>query len=271
MMRTQNFEKDARPATQERPLQPLSFGASLILFAVPTVVIFFAFQVGLPMMEAAGLSQLQGFIVVMTVPMALLFTAAIVGYAKVEGRPLTWAAFSERMRFPRLTWKTLGRALLVFFVSAVAASIFGAITLRLIEAGLIPLPKDLPLLLDPFAKIDLAALDTLAGGSIAGRWDLVVGYAVAVFFNIVGEELWWRGFILPRQEITHGRSTWLVHGILWTLMHAFKWWQLVAVLPLALIFAYSSQRFKNNWPVAIAHALGNLSYLVIITLAVIGG
>ncbi len=271
MMSTKVFEKDRQQVAQERPLQPLSLPVSVVLFAVPTVVIFLAFQIGLPMMEAAGLSQLQAFIVAMTVPMALLFTAAMVGYARVEGRPLTWAAFSERMRFPRLTWKDLGRGLLVFLAGAVAAGIFGAVTLKLIESGLIPLPKYLPLLLDPFAKIDLAALDTIAGGAIAGRWDLVLGYAVAVFFNIAGEELWWRGFILPRQELTHGRSTWLIHGILWTLMHAFKWWQLIAVLPLALIFAYSAQRYKNNWPVTIAHTLGNLSYLVIIILAVAGG
>ncbi|SEL85374.1 CAAX protease self-immunity [Alkalibacterium putridalgicola] len=42
-----------------------------------------------------------------------------------------------------------------------------------------------------------------------------------LFFNILGEEFWWRGYILPRQEIVHGQYTWILHGLLWTLFHIF--------------------------------------------------
>ena len=31
--------------------------------------------------------------------------------------------------------------------------------------------------------------------------------------NILGEELWWRGFIQTRQEAVFGSCTWLVQGI----------------------------------------------------------
>jgi len=27
-------------------------------------------------------------------------------------------------------------------------------------------------------------------------------------------ELWWRGYILPRQELAFGRWTWIIHGLL---------------------------------------------------------
>ena len=52
-----------------------------------------------------------------------------------------------------------------------------------------------------------------------------------LIFNIVGEELWWRGYIFPRQEKQHGRFTWVLHGLLWTLFHAFKWWDLIGLVP----------------------------------------
>jgi membrane protease YdiL (CAAX protease family) len=39
------------------------------------------------------------------------------------------------------------------------------------------------------------------------------------FFNIVGEELWWRGFILPRQEPVFGRRTWVLQGVLHGFFH----------------------------------------------------
>ncbi len=37
--------------------------------------------------------------------------------------------------------------------------------------------------------------------------------------NILGEELCWRGYLLPRQEERFGRVAWLSNGILWCLFH----------------------------------------------------
>jgi membrane protease YdiL (CAAX protease family) len=39
------------------------------------------------------------------------------------------------------------------------------------------------------------------------------------FLNIVGEELWWRGFIQPRQEPVFGHRTWIVQGLLHGAFH----------------------------------------------------
>ena len=33
--------------------------------------------------------------------------------------------------------------------------------------------------------------------------------------NILGEELCWRGYVLPRQEAALGRPAWLSNGIMW--------------------------------------------------------
>jgi len=37
--------------------------------------------------------------------------------------------------------------------------------------------------------------------------------------NIAGEELWWRGFIQPRQEPVFCQGTWFVQGLLHGLFH----------------------------------------------------
>ena len=39
------------------------------------------------------------------------------------------------------------------------------------------------------------------------------------FFNIVGEEILWRGYILPRQELQHGEYSWIINSILWLIFH----------------------------------------------------
>ena len=40
---------------------------------------------------------------------------------------------------------------------------------------------------------------------LKGKWWIVLGYLGGLFFNIFGEEFWWRGYILPRQELVMGK------------------------------------------------------------------
>ena len=57
----------------------------------------------------------------------------------------------------------------------------------------------------PMALLLTAVLENMVGANILCNWRVVVLYAIMLFFNIVAEELWWRGYILPRQEVAHGR------------------------------------------------------------------
>ena len=41
------------------------------------------------------------------------------------------------------------------------------------------------------------------GMPLKGAWWLVVFYTIGWILNILGEELWYRGFMLPRQELAH--------------------------------------------------------------------
>jgi membrane protease YdiL (CAAX protease family) len=210
------YEKSSgvrRETAVQDEIQPMPFWLSLLLFGIPAAVMIVGLTVGIPLLEGLGLDPIVSFLTAFTVPMALMFTAALVGYHKVEGRPLSRAAFAARMRFPRLRLKDLLWGILVFVVGVAGAALLSQAARGLIDGGWISLPDNLPLLLDPRSTISGAALDEAAGGTLRGRWDIVILYLVFLFFNIAGEELWWRGTILPRQEVRHGRATWLVHGL----------------------------------------------------------
>ena len=111
------------------------------------------------------------------------------------------------------------------------------------------------------------------GIDLAGQWWLPVFYLFGVmFFNIFGEELLWRGYLLPRQELVHGKWTWVVHGLLWTGFHIF--WapnlgSLLARAPTYLALAFVCQRLGNTWPGIIAHFVGNSPVLVLIVSGVV--
>jgi membrane protease YdiL (CAAX protease family) len=84
------------------------------------------------------------------------------------------------------------------------------------------------------------------------------------FFNVVGEELAWRGYVLPRQELAFGRNTWWIHGSLWAFFHVFKWWDILPLLPMCLIASYCAQRTRSTWGSIIGHIFSNGMTLVAI-------
>lgn len=85
-------------------------------------------------------------------------------------------------------------------------------------------------------------------------------WLLAVWFpywllNIMGEEILWRGVMLPRQEAAFGRRAWLVHGLGWSLFHiAFGWQLLLTMLPLLFILPWVVQKTGNSWTGVILHA-----------------
>ena len=71
--------------------------------------------------------------------------------------------------------------------------------------------------------------------------------------------------LYPTPELAHGKLTCLLRGLQWTFFHAFKWWDMIGLLPVCLILSFSAQKLKNNWPVLIAHSLVNgLSVVLVV-------
>jgi membrane protease YdiL (CAAX protease family) len=84
--------------------------------------------------------------------------------------------------------------------------------------------------------------------------------------NILGEELCWRGYVLPRQEVALGRAACLANGIPWCLFHwSFGWPILVMLLPITLLLPWIVQRRRNTWVGIIIHAIFNAAGFVFVT------
>jgi membrane protease YdiL (CAAX protease family) len=252
---TFNQEFDKTVADTQEGLRPLPFWGSLIAFGAPALLMMFSYHVFMPWVRGMGLAAAESFVVAHIAPMAVMLAVALAVFHKVERRPLTWVAFSERFRYPRLTLKVTLLGLGTFVLLNI---VYGAFSQLGAGLGLAP------------AAGAITSVADVLGVDVQGRWEIVFLFLLVLAFNVVGEELWWRGIILPRQELRHGRWTWVVHGLLWTAFHAFKWWDLVGLLPVCLVIAYISQRTKNNWPALIAHGLFNGLALYLVLAAVLG-
>jgi len=255
MSQAQDDLYDAKPLAQS--VKPAGWGISLLLFYIPALVTALSFYLFRPWLQARGYDELTSTCAALILPLSFLFAAALVAYHKIEGHPLTASAFAQRMRFPKITWRDVLFALIIYVLGMIGYFVFSRISLGIIDMLRIALPANLPALFDPRVVLNTELLDQSAGGVLQGRWDVFVLYLVMFAFNIVGEEFWWRGYIFPRQELAFGRLTWLVHGVLWATFHLFKWWDILGLLPVCLLIAFAAQKLRSNWAGFIAHALFN--------------
>lgn len=76
--------------------------------------------------------------------------------------------------------------------------------------------------------------------------------------NIFGEEILWRGIVLPRQESAFGRWAWVANGGGWLLFHlAFGPIILLTLWPMTFLLPYLVQRNRNAWIGVVMHAAVN--------------
>ena len=249
-------------------LKPMPLWMSLLFFGIPATIGLVGVYVVLPALDRAGLSVLWSFTIAVSGMFPLLLVAALVAY-RLERRTLPVAGLGTRFRIGRLgkrewLW-TLG--LLVVYVGGQLLLMPAARWLATVLP--FPLPEVLPPAIDP-RVVQTSVPTEFLGVALRGNWGVGLLYLLILCLNILGEELWWRGYILPRQERVHGRWTWLVHGILWTLFHAPFWWNLISLLPSTLSLSFVASRLRNTTPGIIVHLTLNGLGFVMILLGILG-
>lgn len=261
------------PSTTASPplLRP---AATVALFALPALALIAGVHLVMPWFNRTfGLAPFYGYFAGVATPLATMLLASLIGL-RAEGRPLTRAALRQRFRLHKLDRRAWVWTLGTLVAAYLLVGLFTALNGLLLSSGLLAAPPWIPAFLAPIsaqaAGGDLFAIYAAAFGGLAGNWTALFLYLLLLFFNIVGEEFWWRGYILPRQEAALGGRAWLVHGLLWWAFHAFKWWDLLPLLPVCLLISLLAQRTRNSTPAIIVHAIFNGMALIPLLLAVSG-
>jgi CAAX protease family protein len=82
----------------------------------------------------------------------------------------------------------------------------------------------------------------------SGNWGwfgLVV--VLGLFNTVLGEELLFRGFLLPRMQGAFGRGDWIANGVLFAGYHLHIPWAIPTALLDTFILAYPSKRYRSAW------------------------
>jgi uncharacterized protein len=177
-----------------------------------------------------------------------------------EQRTFRWSTIREALwlRAPRSpkTGRRGGRLWLILIPLVIA---FGAVH-EVVPAVAAPENRD-------FATL----LESDAGKAfLSGAWGWYGLILVFFLFNtVLGEELLFRGFLLPRINGAFGRGDWVANGLLFTGYHLHVPWAMPATLFDTFLLAYPSKRYRSAWiGIAVHSAQSVVLAIIVLTLVV---
>ncbi len=111
---------------------------------------------------------------------------------------------------------------------------------------------------------------TLLGPQIRGQW-WIFGIALVSFVlnYFLGEELFFRGILLPKMRGAFGKWDWAANSVLFGLYHLHKPWHILTVIVSAPALTFPSRRFRSSWMAVIVH--GAEGFPIFLVLGVVLG
>ncbi|HEY5730286.1 MAG TPA: CPBP family intramembrane glutamic endopeptidase [Anaerolineales bacterium] len=126
--------------------------------------------------------------------------------------------------------------------------------------------KTFPFLIPP----SYTSIRSLAGPAV-GQWWLLGILAVMIVFNyLLGEELIFRGILLPKMNGMFGKWDWLANHLLFVTYHLHKVSDWPAFLLIDWITPWAAKRFKSYWVAVILHGVEAVMLVVMFPLAIMG-
>jgi hypothetical protein len=248
----------APPVATARPIRQLSVPAMLALHLMPGVLMTAGFVAFAPFVELLGLppiAALLAAIVLILVPVEL---GVLVRAARAERVPVAGLIPWQHSIRPR-DWAVLVPTLIV--LAFLGFGLHAAIEPALIDRLFAWLPE---------WYVSPIVIDRV-GDYSATAWivTIVAYFAINSLLGPIVEELYFRGFLLPRMERL-GRWAPLVNVSLFSLYHLWSPWQLFArILGLAPT-VYAVRRTRNVYLGMVVHCSLNTLGVLLVAMAILG-
>lgn len=123
-------------------------------------------------------------------------------------------------------------------------------------------------------EFSLAGFLESPGGraEVEGAWGLLALFSISAVFNtVLGEELLFRGLLLPRMNGVFGRWDWAANGLLFGVYHLSQPWTILGSSILgAFFFALPTKHYRCAWFGILAHSGQSVFFLILILGLVLG-
>jgi membrane protease YdiL (CAAX protease family) len=108
--------------------------------------------------------------------------------------------------------------------------------------------------------------------ALEGAWQVLGLFIVLGIFNtILGEELLFRGILLPKMRGVFSNGDWLANGVLFGLYHLHQPWSIPgSIVRGALCYAWPARRYRSAWLGIILHSFQTVFFIVVALRLVLG-
>ena len=189
-----------------------------------------------------------------------------------EGYRLLTSEWRDRVRFHwphgRRVWLIAG---IVFVIGMVVSLAMGPVNRSLASTQGFSPPAWWPAASNPTVTVN-GASDVFPDIHLEGNYLFVLLYlGIGLVFNVFGEEIYYRGYLLPRMRDAFGRWDWIANGVLFTLKHVYQRWLYPGILVGGLSFAFAAGPLGSLPLAMVYHWVGNfLIQMVFLVLAAAG-
>jgi membrane protease YdiL (CAAX protease family) len=104
-----------------------------------------------------------------------------------------------------------------------------------------------------------------------GTFFVLFYFVITLVFNILGEEIYYRGYLLPRMRGAFGQWDWVANGVLFTLKHVYQRWLYPGILVGGVAYALAAGPLGSLPLAMLYHWVGNFLFnTVFLVLAALG-
>ena len=260
--------------TENNPIEipQYKLGTLLLMFAWPAAwFTFLIYIVGKQFIPAGGTTPTWLLLIITVLGTGAELVAGLV-LLRREGYKLTIGALRDRIRWywpqGRKVWIL---SAIVFILGMSLSMLMGPVNHSLASVpGFVP-PAWWPAASNPLVPIKSAA-DAFPDVVLEGNYLFVLLYfIIGLVFNIFGEEIYYRGFLLPRMRGVFGKWDWVANGVLFTLKHVYQRWLFPGILIGGLGFAFAFGPLGSLPLAMLFHWVGNFLFqMVFLVMAVFG-
>lgn len=111
-----------------------------------------------------------------------------------------------------------------------------------------------------------------ARSSLEGAWWFYLLFLVMTVLNtVLGEEMVFRGLLLPRMHDAFGRWDWVANGVIFGAYHLHQPWGIPgSILNGVLLFALPARRFRCTWLAVAVHSTQSVFFGLLLLRIVLG-
>lgn len=242
----------------EYNIKPISLLKSFTIFATAGILFYIVIKILVPWItDVTGESEYIIWMFTGTFVLFLPLFIATLYLLKADGCKMNIHDIMKALNLKRITKYDIKYIIFGMLISVVLCGlvIFGML-----------------LFLDSFTLDSLYNISPIKVEALHGRqlW-YVLFLPIFFFFNYVGEETLWRGYLLPRQIMAqYGKFAVIINALFHCVFHfVFGWKPLVMMFPIMVLMPYIVSKTKNTWTSIIIHFLIGAPSQIMVILGII--